>query len=120
MRSSDPKRGLGPNSRSTSFLRVSHVAAATAISLLAGTSAAAPDRNGQHRNEWLVRQELDLNPIGPNRRLWSFDRLSRDDEPGRKRIDFHCWEKIGRRRAGNNELSVVFSLSPQLARPADA
>jgi hypothetical protein len=45
---------------------------------------------------------------------WSFDRLSGDDEPGRKRIDFHCRGKIGRRRAGNNELSVVFSLSLQL------
>jgi hypothetical protein len=38
-----------------------------------------------------------------------FGRLSGDDEPGREMIDFHCQAEIGRRYAGNNELSVVFS-----------
>jgi hypothetical protein len=41
-----------------------------------------------------------------HRACWPFaDRLSGDDEPGRKKIDFHSREKIGRRGAGNNELS---------------
>jgi hypothetical protein len=31
-----------------------------------------------------------VNPVGADRRLWSFNRLSGDDEPGRKRNDFHC------------------------------
>jgi hypothetical protein len=36
-----------------------------------------------------------VNPVGADRRLWSFNRLSRYDEPGREMIDFHCQEKIG-------------------------
>jgi hypothetical protein len=53
-----------------------------------------------------------VDPISADRRLWSLNRLSRDDEPGRKRVDFHCLEGIGRRDAGNNELSVVFCFLP--------
>jgi hypothetical protein len=34
----------------------------------------------------------------------------------KKRVDFHWPETIGRRRAGNNELSVVFNLGLQLYR----
>jgi hypothetical protein len=56
-----------------------------------------------------------VNPVGADRRLWSFNRLRGDDEPGRERIDLHCREKIGRRDAGNNELSVGFSVGLQLA-----
>jgi hypothetical protein len=42
--------------------------------------------------------------------------LSRDNEPGRKRLVFHSAEKIGRRIAGNNKPGVVFSLVLQLDR----
>jgi hypothetical protein len=31
-----------------------------------------------------------VDPIGTNRRLWSFNRLSGDDEPGRKRLNHLC------------------------------
>jgi hypothetical protein len=57
-----------------------------------------------------------VDPAGTARRSWRQDRLSRNDEPGRKRFDFHCAERIGRRGAGNNELGVVFSLGVQLYR----
>jgi hypothetical protein len=58
-----------------------------------------------------------VDPVGSDRRLSSFNRLSGDDEPGGKVLGIHCREKIGRRDAGNNELSVVFSLGLQLLPP---
>jgi hypothetical protein len=57
-----------------------------------------------------------VNPIRAGGRFRSFNRLSWDNEPARKRLEFHGAEKIGRRVAGNNELSVVSSLRLQLYR----
>jgi hypothetical protein len=48
-----------------------------------------------------------VNPVGADRRLRSFDRLSGDDEPGRKTLDFHRPEKISRRGAGNTGRSGI-------------
>jgi hypothetical protein len=58
-----------------------------------------------------------VNPVSTDRRLWSFNRLSGDDEPGRKRINFNRREKIGRRGAGNNKLGIVLSPGLQLLPP---
>ena len=67
-------------------------------------------------DDYAVTVVLDfVNPVGAGGRFRSFDRLSRDNEPGRKRLVFHSAEKIGRRIAGNNEPGVVFSRGLQLS-----
>ena len=83
-----------------------------------GVAAVEPHGGTVPADDNSVAVVLDLmNPIGPDRRPWSFNRLSGDDEPGRKGLDFHCREKIGRRHAGNNGPGVVLSLGVQLLPP---
>jgi hypothetical protein len=59
-----------------------------------------------------------VNPVLADRRLWSFNRLSGDDEAGGERIDFHCKEKIGRRNAGRS--LVAFASCDRAQGLADA
>jgi hypothetical protein len=82
-----------------------------------GDAAVEPNSRAVTADDYAVTVVLDfVNPVGAGRRFRSFERLSRDNEPGRKRLVFHSAKKIGRRSAGNNELSVGFSLGLQLCR----
>lgn len=82
----------------------------------AGTLQGLFSNRGGRDGDYAVTVVLDfVNPVGAGGRFRSFDRLSRDNEPGRKRLVFHSAEKIGRRIAGNNEPGVVFSRGLQLS-----
>jgi hypothetical protein len=73
-------------------------------------AAVKPDRGTISADDHPIAVMFDfVNPVGADRRLLSFNRLSGDDESGRERIDFHCREKIGRRDAGNNRFVVRLS-----------